>query len=69
MNDNNLKIEITADGSATIFVENLNEHYHSVKGALAEAEHIYRDSALMRRVQDGGKDRKRARGKIQKASC
>ena len=56
MNDNNLKIEITADGSATIFVENLNEHYHSVKGALAEAEHIYRDCALMRRVHDAGKN-------------
>ncbi len=52
MNDNNLKIEVTADGSATIFVENLNEHYHSVKGALAEAEHIYRDCAFLHRASD-----------------
>lgn len=38
MNDNNsLKIEITADGSATILVENLDEHYHSVKGEIGRA--------------------------------
>lgn len=39
-------IELTADGSATLFLSNLNEHYHSVKGALAEARHVYIKSAL-----------------------
>ena len=52
MNDNNsLKIEITADGSATILVENLDEHYHSVKGALTESLHIYRDCAFVHRAK------------------
>ena len=34
-------IEPTADGSATLFVPALNEHYHSVKGARTESEHIF----------------------------
>lgn len=34
-------IETTADGSATLYREDIDEHYHSVKGALAESEHIY----------------------------
>lgn len=39
-------IEQTADGSATLFLPKLNEHYHSVKGALAEARHVYIKSAF-----------------------
>lgn len=36
-------IEYTADGSATLFVPELNEHYHSVKGALTESSsYLYR---------------------------
>ena len=35
-----MNIEQTADGSNTLFVPELNEHYHSVKGALTESEHI-----------------------------
>lgn len=31
----------TDDGSATLYVPAMDEHYHSVKGARAEAEHIY----------------------------
>ena len=46
-----LTIEITDDGSATIFVPSLNEHYHSVKGALTESNHIYRDCAFLHRAQ------------------
>lgn len=50
MNENeNLKIEVTADGSATILVADMDEHYHSVKGALTESNHIYRDSAFLYR--------------------
>ena len=30
-------IEKTEDGSATLFVPELNEHYHSVKGARTES--------------------------------
>ena len=35
------KIEQTADGSFTLFVPEMNEHYHSVKGALTESLHIF----------------------------
>ena len=34
-------IEKTADGSTTLYREDLDEHYHSVKGALAESLHVY----------------------------
>lgn len=36
-----IQIEKTADGSNTLFVKELDEHYHSVKGALTESEHIF----------------------------
>lgn len=36
-----LNLEITADGSVTLYREDIDEHYHSVKGALAESRHIY----------------------------
>lgn len=39
-------IEQTADGSATLFVPELNEHYHSVKGARTESQHIFIDMGL-----------------------
>lgn len=35
------EIIITADGSSTISVPELNENYHSVNGAIAEANHVY----------------------------
>ena len=34
-------IEETADGSPTLYREDIDEHYHSVKGALAESRHVY----------------------------
>lgn len=37
----NLNIETTADGSVTLYRDDLDEHYHSVKGALAESLHVY----------------------------
>ena len=43
------EIEITNDGSATLYVRELDEHYHSVKGALTESEHIFRDCAFLYR--------------------
>ena len=36
-----MNIEPTADGSNTLFVPELNEHYHSIKGAWTESEHIF----------------------------
>lgn len=39
-----LIIESTADGSPTLYRKDLDEHYHSVKGALAESRHVYIES-------------------------
>ncbi len=43
MTQNQMKIAIekTADGSPTLYREDIDEHYHSVKGALAESQHVY----------------------------
>ena len=41
-----MKLEQTADGSYTLYVPELNEHYHSVKGALTESQHIFIDMGL-----------------------
>lgn len=35
------KIITTADGSKTIHIEDWNEQYHSIHGALQEAEHVF----------------------------
>ncbi|MBE6269304.1 MAG: SAM-dependent methyltransferase [Bacteroidales bacterium] len=43
----NLEVQHTEDGSATLFVPELDEHYHSVKGAYTESLHIYRDCAYL----------------------
>lgn len=42
-------IEVTDDGSTTLYIKEIDEHYHSVKGAITEAEHIYRDCAFLHR--------------------
>lgn len=42
----NIEVHHTDDGSATLFIPELEEHYHSIKGAYTEALHIYRDCAF-----------------------
>lgn len=49
-----MKVEVTEDGSATILVTAMDEHYHSVRGALTESCHIYRDCAFGYRASQGG---------------
>lgn len=39
-------LEETADGSHTLFVPALNEHYHSVNGAVQEALHVFLNAGL-----------------------
>ena len=39
-------IELTADGSHTLFVPEMNEHYHSVNGAIQESTHIFINAGL-----------------------
>ncbi|MBQ8521668.1 MAG: tRNA (5-methylaminomethyl-2-thiouridine)(34)-methyltransferase MnmD [Bacteroides sp.] len=41
-----MELEKTADGSYTLYVPHLDEHYHSVKGALTESQHIFIDMGL-----------------------
>lgn len=36
-------IEHTADGSATLYIPEMDEHYHSIKGAVTESQHIFVD--------------------------
>lgn len=40
------EIRTTGDGSVTIHIPEWNEHYHSVKGAIAEAQHVFIQSGL-----------------------
>ena len=35
------ELQLTADGSHTLFLPEMNEHYHSVNGARQESEHIF----------------------------
>ncbi len=39
-------VELTSDGSRTLYVPALDEHYHSIKGALTESRHIFIDMGL-----------------------
>ena len=41
-----IEIQETEDGSRTLYVPEMDEHYHSVKGALTEAEHIFINMGL-----------------------
>lgn len=40
------EIRLTKDGSATLFVPELNEHYHSINGALQESLHVFIKAGL-----------------------
>jgi len=41
-----LRPVMTADGSLTLFVPGLNEHYHSIFGAVQESMHIFIEAGL-----------------------
>ena len=40
----------TADGSSTIYLPELNEHYHSKHGAIQEAQHVFIKMGLMEMI-------------------
>lgn len=48
-----LKVERTDDGSATLYISALDEHYHSTKGALAESLHVYIDTCWRQAARRG----------------
>jgi len=41
MKNMKVQIEETADGSQTLYVPELNEHYHSIRGAVSESRHVF----------------------------
>jgi len=41
------KFVITADGSHTIYLPEIDEHYHSIHGAIQESVHVYIQAGLM----------------------
>ncbi|MFH1296553.1 MAG: tRNA (5-methylaminomethyl-2-thiouridine)(34)-methyltransferase MnmD [Bacteroidota bacterium] len=43
----NIEIQRTLDGSDTLFVPELNEHYHSTFGAVQESTHVFIDQGLL----------------------
>lgn len=48
----NRKLVRTGDGSHTLFVPELGEHYHSIHGAVQESEHIYIRSGFLYSEKD-----------------
>lgn len=42
-----MKVEMTADGSVTLYLPEMDEHYHSVKGAIVESKHVYVETAFL----------------------
>jgi tRNA U34 5-methylaminomethyl-2-thiouridine-forming methyltransferase MnmC len=41
-----INIEITEDGSHTLYVPTLDEHYHSIHGAIQESSYVYIEAGL-----------------------
>ncbi|MBC6991233.1 tRNA (5-methylaminomethyl-2-thiouridine)(34)-methyltransferase MnmD [Hymenobacter sp. BT491] len=41
-----VEVRVTEDGSSTLYVHALDEHYHSTHGAVQEALHVYLGAAL-----------------------
>lgn len=41
-----VRIELTEDGSATVYNASVNEHYHSVHGAVQESMHVFIDAGF-----------------------
>jgi tRNA U34 5-methylaminomethyl-2-thiouridine-forming methyltransferase MnmC len=41
-----MQLAITADGSPTIYLPEIDEHYHSVNGAIQESKHVYIEAGL-----------------------
>jgi tRNA U34 5-methylaminomethyl-2-thiouridine-forming methyltransferase MnmC len=47
------ELKITGDGSHTLFVPGLNEHYHSTFGAIGESMHVFIESGLKEILKSG----------------
>ena len=45
--DRKIFFETTADGSLTLYVPDVDEHYHSMNGAVQESQHVYINAGLL----------------------
>lgn len=45
-NQINRELQLTADGSHTLFIPEMDEHYHSVNGAVQESRHVFIEAGL-----------------------
>lgn len=46
INEIHRELQLTADGSHTLFIPEMDEHYHSVNGAVQESRHVFIESGL-----------------------
>lgn len=46
------ELQLTADGSHTLFLPDMDEHYHSVNGAVQESLHVFIESGLRQLDKD-----------------
>ncbi|HKK09398.1 MAG TPA: tRNA (5-methylaminomethyl-2-thiouridine)(34)-methyltransferase MnmD [Bacteroidales bacterium] len=44
------KLIVTEDGSHTLYLEDLGEHYHSTHGAIQESQHVFIESGLRQAI-------------------
>ena len=49
------KLVVTADGSTTIYLEELDEHYHSTFGAIQESKHIFIEAGFKSKAANTNK--------------
>jgi len=49
--DKEIIFETTADGSPTLYVPDLDEHYHSMNGAIQESRHVYIEAGLLHYIK------------------
>ena len=52
--ESKVEVRVTADGSATLYVPALNEHYHSRHGARQESAHVFIKHGLLPLLAAGG---------------
>jgi Uncharacterized conserved protein len=48
----NREIQLTADGSHTLFIPEMDEHYHSINGAIQESRHVFIEAGLNQLEKD-----------------
>lgn len=46
--DREISVELTSDGSNTLYVPSLKEHYHSVNGAIQESKHVFIEAGFLK---------------------